>query len=78
MFGCTACDDKTAALTALGSEVDYMVCNLDNVKVMLNNYYSISAVGKLLQNLNKLVHVGCVKSRRRLVKNVDCLACRPF
>ena len=53
-----------------------MVCRFDNIEIMLDNENGVACVGKLLQNLYKLVNVGGVKSRGRLVENVEGLARR--
>ena len=52
-----------------------MIRRFNNIKIMLYYKYRIALVNKLLQNLNKPVNIGGVKSRRRLVKDINRPAC---
>ena len=67
-------DDCTAAASALGTHVHDVVRGLYHVEVVFNDKHCISALGKLLEYFNQLAHVRRVKSRGRLIKNIDSLS----
>ena len=74
LLGRTRTNDRTASVTALGSEVDDMVRRLDHVEIMLDDEHGIAVFAKAIQNGEQLCHVVRMKSRRRLIENIDGLA----
>ena len=80
LLGCAASNNRSSAVTALGSKVDYVVGNLNYVKVMLDNHDGIAVFYKSVQNLNQLVHVRDMQASGGFVKNVKrparCLAAK--
>ena len=73
-LGCTRTNDRTAAVAALGSEVDDVVGCLDHVEIMLDDKHGIAVFAKAVQDRQQLCHVVGMKPRRRLVENIDGLA----
>ena len=70
LLGSSLCDDSTAAVAALGSQINNMIGNLDDVEVVLNDQNGITLIRQPLEHIYELVDVCCVKSRCWLVKDV--------
>ena len=64
-----------ATVSTLRAKVNYIVRRLDNIKVVFNENYSIPRIHQSLKNFNQLVNIRRMKSRCRLVKNINRLAC---
>src|SRR5215813_6897691 len=64
-------DNTSPSFTALRSQIDDPVRALDNVQIVLDHHYGVSERHELVKNIEQLSHVLEVKSRRRLVQNVD-------
>ena len=78
LFGGTGDDDLSAALPALGAEVDQPVGAFDYIEVMLNHQHGIAAVAQCFEHLNQLMDIGEVQPGGRFVENVECFAGRLF
>ena len=65
------CNHRSAAVAALRANVNNIIRSLNHVKVMLNHDNRVSALCNPLQNFHKLVHIGKMQSRRRLVQNIN-------
>lgn len=77
-FGSTVCHYPSAAVSALGADVDYIIGGFDDIHIMLDNYNCITRIHKALKHIYKSVYVGGVKSDCRLVENINRLAGGPF
>jgi len=85
-FGCIAvfvfdnllrrsCGDHIApGLAAFGAEVYYIICHLYYVKVMLDYDYGIAAICQPLKHIQKVVNIGEVQPRSRLVEQIQGVA----
>ena len=69
-------DDLPAAGAALRSEIDDIVRDLDDIKIVLDDEHGIARVDQPLQDLDQLVHVRHVQARRRLVEDIERAARR--
>ena len=61
----------TALLATLGTEVDDVVGNLDNIEIVLDYDNGISLVYQLVKHLDKATNILEMESRSRLVENVE-------
>ncbi len=55
-----------------------MVGSLDKVKVMLDDNYRVPLICKALQNKDEFRYILGVKSRGRLVEDINGATCRAF
>ena len=76
LFGGSRCDDLAAAGTALGAEVDDIVCGFYDVEVVFDDDNGVAGIDKTLKYLEQFVNVGEMKAGGGFVKDVDGLACR--
>ena len=60
LLGRTGADDLSAAVTALGAQVDDMVGGFNHIQVVLDDQHGISALHQPLEHLNELLHIGGV------------------
>src|SRR5690606_39045674 len=67
-------DDLASAVAALGHEVQQMVCDLDDVEVVLDHHDGVAVLDQLLKHLQQLARVLEVQAGRRLVQDVERLA----
>ena len=56
-FRSTAGYNRSAAVTAIRSHVNNIVCRLNDIQVMLNHNNGISVIGQTLQDLYQLVYI---------------------
>lgn len=61
----------SAAVSALRSDINNIVRRLDDIQIVFDDNDGISALGQAVQNLHQFVDIRKMKSRRRLVENVD-------
>ena len=54
-----------------GIEVDEWNHDGDHIHVMFNHHYCISALGQAMNDLDELVYISKMKSRSRLIQNID-------
>ena len=66
-------NNGAAAAAALGTQVNDIVCPLDDVQIMLNDNNRVAGFDQLIQHLNQTVYVGNVQTGGRLVQNIDGL-----
>ena len=71
LLGRSLCDDLTAHIAALGTEVDDVVGCLDQVEVVLDDNHRVAALDKQLQHVDQAVNVRDMQTRRRLVENIN-------
>ena len=64
-FGCAFSDDVPAPTTAFRTQVNDVVCHLDDVEVVLDDDDGIAVVHQLLQNINELLHINGVQTDRK-------------
>ena len=76
-FGCTLGYKSAAFVSSLGAKVDYMVRDLYDIKVVLDDNYGIPLISQSIKNFYKLVDIKGVQTGRRLVKDINGLARRP-
>ena len=62
---------RSASVTAFRSDINNIVRRLDDIQIVFDNNDGISALGQAVQNLHQFVDIRKMKSRRRLVENVD-------
>ena len=67
-------DYRTAAVAAVGSEVDDVVGNFDDVEIMLDDDDGVALLDETVENGDELGNVVGVKSGRRLVEDIDGFA----
>lgn len=60
----------------LRPEIDDIVRDLDDIKIVLDDEHGIARVDQPLQYLDQLVHVRHVQARRRLVEDIERAARR--
>ena len=65
-------------ITTVRTKINDMVSSFDNIKIMLNNKNGITFINKSLKNINQPMHVSCMKTCCRLIKNVNCFTGRRF
>src|ERR687892_688890 len=70
-LGSTGHDDVPARVASLGAEVDDPIGRLHHVQVVLDDHDRVSGCHQALQNRKQLADVVEVKSRGRLVKDVE-------
>ena len=70
LLGCSGGNDRSAAVSPFGTEVDDVVGALDNVQIVFNDNYGVACIAQALQNLKQLGNVGRVQTRGGLVKNI--------
>src|SRR6478609_6869861 len=70
-------DDEAAAAAAFGTEIDDPIGRFDDVEVVLDHYYGVSAVGESLQDVEQSLNVREVKSGGWLVQDVEGATCCP-
>src|SRR4029453_19456553 len=71
LFGRACDDDPAAGMAAFGAEVDHVVCGLDDVHVMFDSQHRMACVHEPMQAVEQPLDVREVKSRRRLVENIE-------
>ena len=64
-------DDRAAAKTTLGSEVDDVVGGLDHVEVVLDDDHRIAALDQRMQDAQQAVDVFKVQTGGRLVQDIE-------
>src|SRR5262249_34569234 len=64
-------DDEAAAVAALGAHVRDGVGGLHRVEVVLDDDHGVSLLDELVQDVEELLDVVEVETRRRLVEDVD-------
>ena len=69
------CDNLATCLATLGTEVDDVVGNLDDIEVVFDNDNRISLIHQLIQNANQTANILEMQARGRLIKNVERTAC---
>ena len=74
--GGTRAHDLSAALTALGSEIDDPVRRADHIEVVLDHQQGVPGDQQLAECLEELRHVLEMQSRRRLVEQEQLAAMR--
>ena len=67
LFGSSLRDDLSARVAALVTHVYYIIGDFDDVEIVLDNHDGIAAGSQPLKNFEKLVYVGNVQARSRLV-----------
>ena len=66
-------DNLSASVAAFRAEVDHVVCGLDDIHVVFDGQYRVACVHKSMQTVEQALDIGEVKSRGRLVENVECV-----
>ena len=61
----------STAVTALGTQIYYIVCTLYHIKIVLDYDNGIPCICKTVNNLNKLVYVRNMKTCGGLIQNLD-------
>ena len=74
LFRCACRDDGAAPVTAFRSHVDDVIRRLDHIQVVLDDHDGIAALCQPSQNLNQLMHICEMKSRRGLIQDIDRLS----
>ncbi len=72
-----AADDRSAAVTAFGAQVDDIIRCLNDIQVVLDHDNGIACVHKLLQYLNELFHIIGVQAGGCLIQDIPRLAGEP-
>ena len=67
-------DYSTATVAAVGSEVDDVVGNFDDVEIMLDDDDGVALLDETVENGDEFGNVVGVKSCRRLVEDIDGFA----
>ena len=75
LLGRAARDQSAAAVAALGTEIEDIIRDLDDVKVVLDDDDRVPRVHELLQHIHKPVHIRDVQAGRRLVEDIERAAC---
>ena len=78
LLGRALCNNSSALVSSLGTEVDDIIGGFDQVEVVLDDYCRVAVVNDLLQNLDQLVNICRVKSCCRLVENIECFSGASF
>ena len=71
VLGCASREDPATPGTSLGTEVEDPVGALDDVKVVFDHDDGIPGIGKPLQDIKQLLHVGKMQACRRFVQDVE-------
>src|SRR5690349_18476037 len=64
-------DDLAAGMTAFRSEINDVVCGLDDVHVMFDREHGMSRIDEPVQAAEEALDVRQVESRGRFVENVE-------
>src|SRR5690348_18073904 len=67
-------DHLPASITGLGTEVDHPVGQLDDVEIVLDEHERMPRVHETIEDLGETPNVFQMKTRRRLVHDVELLA----
>ena len=51
LLGCSGSNDRAAACSALGAEIDNPVCCFDDVQIVLDDHYGIALVAQSMEHL---------------------------
>ena len=70
MFGSALRYDKSAVFTAFGTEVDYVVRDFDDVKIVFDDKYRVPCIGEFLDYFNEFIHIRPMQPDRRFIKKV--------
>ena len=54
-----------------------MIRCLNHIQIMLDDQNSITIFGQAVQNVNKLMHICNMQTRRRFIQNIECTAGAP-
>ena len=65
---------RAALVTAFRPDINQIIRRLNHIQVMFNDNDRIAAVRQSAQNLDQLMDIGKMQSRRRLIQNVDRLS----
>ena len=76
--GGTDGDDLSAAVASAGAEVDEPVGALDEVEVVLDEDDGVAGVDEAVEDAQEVGAVLEGQAGRRLVEDVEGLACRPL
>ena len=68
---CTAGHDRTSPTSTLRSHINDLVSGFNHIQIMLNHHYCIPALGQAMNDLDELVYISKMKSRSRLIQNID-------
>ena len=63
-----------AGLAAIGAEVDHPVGRGDDIEVVLDDHHGIAHVNQAIEDGQQAVDVGEMKTRRRLIQDVEASA----
>ena len=77
-FRCPRCNDCSAAGTAFRSDVNDIVCSLNNIQIVFNNNDRIPALSQSSEDFCQFVNIGKMKTGCRLVKDVHRSSCAAF
>ena len=71
-------DDTSASVAAVGAEVNNVIRNLDNVKIMFYDKHGIAPRNKPFKNCDEFGHVVRMQSRGGLVEDIQRLSRTTF
>ena len=77
-FWGSCCNDGSTTDTALRSQIDDMVCRLDNIRLCSMTRTVFPIVNKASQDFKQASDVLCMKPCRWLIQNIEGFSCRAF
>ncbi len=74
LLGSAACNERSAAVSPLGTEVDQIVGGLYHFHIVLDHKHGVARVYEALKHREQARNVFGVQSRGRLIKNIYSLS----
>ena len=74
----TSEDEISSFIATFRSDVDDRICIGDDVEVMFDDDYTVPFLYKRIEDVEELLDIRKVKSRRRLIEDIESLSCRSF
>ncbi len=74
-FGRALGYDFAAFAAAFGSDVDDIICRLDDVEIMLDDEDRIALIDEFLQDAKEELNIGEMQSSSGFVENIEGVAC---
>ena len=78
LFGCPRYENPASTRSPFRAKIDDPVSRLDHIQIVFDDDYGVSCIDKSVQHSQQMFDIDEVKSRRRLVEDVNSLACRPL
>ena len=67
-------DDKPALVSALGTEIDDIVCCFDDFQIVLDEDHGVPVIHNGLHDIDELLNIEKMEPRRWLIQNIEGFA----